>query len=56
MPSVNVFQAEVWKLQGRIMNEICVKPRHPASFVVNQDNGPDVSLDEELIEILRSLD
>lgn len=38
------------------MSEICEQLRHPASFVANGDNGPDVSLDEELIEILGSLD
>lgn len=32
-----------------------MKLRHPASFVVNEDNGPDDSLDEQLIEILGSL-
>lgn len=37
---VNVFQVEVWRLQGRKMSEIYVKLRHPASFVVNEDNGP----------------
>lgn len=38
------------------MSEICEHLRYPASFVANGDNGPDVSLDEELIEILASLD
>lgn len=38
------------------MSEIRVKLRHPAGFVVNEDNGPDVSLDEQLSEILECLD
>lgn len=38
------------------MSEINVKLRHPASFMVKEDNGPDVSVDEQLIEILGCLD
>lgn len=53
---VNVFQTEDLKSQGRKMSEICVKQRHPASFMVKEDKSPDVSLDEQLIEILGSLD